>query len=116
MVLYKLISLEFITAELYLIPLPLFIIIYIIHNSLSRKTIDITQKERQHYACISCEKNHWVEKCYSYMNSIPTLFPNVENMPELKKDFEIRNKSINDDLFQQFLGRYKGRPIPTLRL
>ena len=84
MVLDNLISIEFITEELFSIPLSFFITIFILHNSLSRKIIKINQNDIQHSVYFNCDRNHRVEICYSYMNSISTLYPNVENIPEFK--------------------------------
>ena len=86
MALDNLISIEFTPAELDTISLAL----NSISDVLAGKVINLTPEERHRYARVSYEMLPWVQKCYGYMKTEPTLVPGYIDMPELDKDFKAR--------------------------
>ena len=86
MALDNLASISFTTEELDKIKLA----IKDIDTVLEGKAINLTPDERQRFARVSYEMLPWVQKCYGYMKTEPTLVPAYIDMTELDKDFKVR--------------------------
>lgn len=86
MALDNLVSIEFTTLELDKIKLA----IKDIDTVLAGKAINLTPEERHRYSRVSYEMLPWVQKCFGYMHTEPTLVPGYIDMPELEKDFKAR--------------------------